>query len=143
MKPYKCECGENSPENFYPTFKGICKKCHAERVRNNRSANSEYYREYDRTRALQPKRVRARKTYSKTVAGREAHRRAHIAWIERNGLKRAAHILVGNAIRGGNLVKLPCEKCGSKKAQAHHDDYAKPLNVRWLCTKHHREVHRA
>jgi hypothetical protein len=31
--------------------------------------------------------------------------------------------------------------CGEPEAQAHHDDYAKPLDVRWLCNKHHREHH--
>jgi ribosomal protein S27AE len=34
-----------------------------------------------------------------------------------------------------------CSKCGAK-AQAHHDDYKKPLDVRWLCPKHHGEHHR-
>lgn len=26
-------------------------------------------------------------------------------------------------------------------SQAHHEDYARPLDVRWLCFKHHRETH--
>ena len=41
----------------------------------------------------------------------------------------------------GVLIKKPCEKCGDPKAQGHHDDYSKPLDVRWLCAFHHREHH--
>ena len=39
------------------------------------------------------------------------------------------------------LEKKPCEKCGEIKAEAHHEDYDKPLDVVWLCHKHHREIH--
>jgi len=42
----------------------------------------------------------------------------------------------------GVLVPEPCEVCGAEKVDAHHDDYAKPLEVRWLCRTHHGEVHR-
>lgn len=55
--------------------------------------------------------------------------------------KRAAHHAVSNAVRDGRLIKQPCEKCGNPKAQAHHDDYSKPLDVRWLCIPHHNEHH--
>ena len=41
------------------------------------------------------------------------------------------------AIQLGVLVRQPCEVCGSEKVQAHHTDYAKPLEVRWLCKAHH------
>jgi hypothetical protein len=51
-----------------------------------------------------------------------------------------AHQIVGLAIRSGVLVVKPCEDCG-KDAQAHHDDYSKPLDVRWLCVKHHSAWH--
>ncbi len=44
-------------------------------------------------------------------------------------------------IRSGKIIRLPCERCGAK-AHAHHDDYSKPLDVRWLCVKHHLEYHR-
>lgn len=46
------------------------------------------------------------------------------------------------AIKVGKLVRLPCEKCGSPKSEAHHEDYSKPLVVKWLCRRHHGEVHR-
>lgn len=61
-------------------------------------------------------------------------------WPLRNPGKKAAHTKVSNAIRDGRLFRLPCEKCGDA-AQAHHDDYSKPLAVRWLCVKHHNEHH--
>jgi hypothetical protein len=49
---------------------------------------------------------------------------------------------VAKALRKGLLVKQPCEVCGNTRSQAHHDDYRKPLNVRWLCSAHHGELHR-
>jgi hypothetical protein len=48
---------------------------------------------------------------------------------------------VGRALKAGRLVKQACEVCGARKVQAHHDDYSKPLDVRWLCLKHHSEHH--
>jgi len=38
------------------------------------------------------------------------------------------------------LSKKPCEVCGKLEVEAHHDDYKKPYNVRWLCKHHHEEV---
>jgi ribosomal protein S27AE len=48
---------------------------------------------------------------------------------------------VAYAIKIESLKKEPCEVCGCEKVHAHHDDYDKPLNVRWLCTIHHNEWH--
>lgn len=46
------------------------------------------------------------------------------------------------ALITGRLVMEPCETCGStRNVDAHHDDYSKPLNVRWLCRRHHKELH--
>ena len=45
------------------------------------------------------------------------------------------------AIRVGRLIKEGCEICGDNKSQAHHKDYRKPLDVMWLCRKHHLEQH--
>lgn len=46
------------------------------------------------------------------------------------------------AVRVGKLTRLPCEKCGASKSEAHHEDYSKPLDVKWLCRKCHGFEHR-
>lgn len=40
-----------------------------------------------------------------------------------------------------NLEKMPCEKCGAFPAEAHHEDYSRPLDVTWLCKSHHSRRH--
>jgi ribosomal protein S27AE len=60
---------------------------------------------------------------------------------ERNPEKDKARSKVHKAIRTGKLVRSACEGCGEKKVQAHHEDYSKPLEVRWLCIACHRKEH--
>lgn len=48
-----------------------------------------------------------------------------------------ARQIVADAIRSGRLVKENCIFCGSDQVQAHHDDYSKPLDVKWMCRPHH------
>lgn len=45
-------------------------------------------------------------------------------------------------IKRGLLIKYPCEICGKKEVEAHHEDYNKPYEVRWLCREHHRDLHK-
>ena len=49
--------------------------------------------------------------------------------------------LVGRAVRAKKLTRKPCVVCGSDKAQGHHEDYDKPLEVEWLCIRHHHDRH--
>lgn len=48
---------------------------------------------------------------------------------------------VNKAIKSGKLIPQPCEVCNKQSADAHHDDYSKPLSVRWLCRYHHKKWH--
>lgn len=59
-----------------------------------------------------------------------------------NRPKTAAHWKIKNEIRTGRMQRQGCEICNAPNAHAHHDDHGKPLEVRWLCAKHHgaREV---
>jgi hypothetical protein len=52
-----------------------------------------------------------------------------------------ARDLTKHAHKIGALVRKPCEICGEPKSEAHHDDYTKPLAVRYLCRLHHAQCH--
>ena len=56
-----------------------------------------------------------------------------------------AHKLVYAAVRAGRIPRPDrCEGCGlQKRLHGHHEDYAKPLAVRWLCGSCHRLAHNA
>lgn len=56
--------------------------------------------------------------------------------------RREASNAVSAAIRAGIIKRTPCQECGRKTVEAHHDDYREPLQVRFLCRKHHRAWHR-
>lgn len=45
------------------------------------------------------------------------------------------------AVKKGLIQKRPCEVCGSPDSDAHHEDYRRPLEVRWLCRLHHMHEH--
>jgi hypothetical protein len=63
-------------------------------------------------------------------------------WHRIDPEKRRARRAVTRAVVMGRLVRGPCERCGTEdNVEAHHDDYSKPLDVRWLCKEHHLEIH--
>jgi len=100
-----------------------CKTCNKKDVSMHRIDNIEKIRRYDRERGN-----RQSSEYLK-------------CWREKYPAKYKAHCMVNNQKRAGNLFEIPCEICGSEKVVAHHDDYSKPLNVRWLCQAHHKQWH--
>lgn len=119
-----------------------CKRCTRKDVSANRAAKVEYYRNFDRKRGNAPHRVAARRAYADSERGRTVRATVSARWIDRNPIKRSAHIAVQSAKRSGALVSRPCRDCGIPDAQAHHSDYTKPLDVVWLCPTHHAAEHR-
>lgn len=63
-------------------------------------------------------------------------------WLVVNREKKRAHRTVKKAVDAGRLTRKPCLVCGNPKAEAHHKDYSKRLDVVWLCRDHHAKVHR-
>lgn len=56
--------------------------------------------------------------------------------------KHQARWALNKAVKSGVVIRGTCEVCGDNKVDAHHDDYTKPLSVRWMCRKHHAEHHK-
>lgn len=153
------KCGLTKPvSDFYPHQCYECKECSKKRIRENRAAKIEYYQAFDKSRANLPHRVEARKSYAETESGKEARNRANKAWQQRNPQlinaktreyrknnreKYKAHNAVSVAIIQGILIQKPCESCGASPVHAHHDDYSRPLDVRWLCPPCHAAHHKA
>jgi hypothetical protein len=55
--------------------------------------------------------------------------------------KKQARSQVAIGIANGTITRQPCEVCGDERGEAHHDDYDQPLAIRWLCHRHHMELH--
>lgn len=66
-------------------------------------------------------------------------------WDNSHPKERWAHQALRSAIRKGLIQRGPCEVCGTtENVDGHHDDYDRPMAVRWLCRRHPRlPVHRA
>ena len=139
----KCKvCGVTDASLFYKSNVSYCKPHWKERVKSNRAANSDHYKEHDRKRANLPHRVLARDEYQKTDAFAVSHLKANTRYRELHPDRTTARYATNNAIRDGRLAKMPCFMCGCEQVEAHHADYSAPLDVVWLCVTHHKEVHK-
>ena len=127
---FKCEIEKPLDEYYRHSAMGDghlnkCKQCAKADVAKHREKNIDRIREYDRNRGSRL-----------TGEYRKAYR-------ERFPVKTKAMAMVNNALRYGEIEKADaCEDCGSTFAiHGHHDDYAKPLEVRWLCAACHHQWH--
>jgi hypothetical protein len=102
-----------------------CKECTKKDSIDRRWRDIDKAREYDRSRG------------NRQSPGYLKEYRA------KNPDKYKAHNAVSNGIRDGKLKKGKCSVCGTdKRVHAHHHDYRKPLDVVWLCSQHHSQLHR-
>jgi hypothetical protein len=130
---FKCGC-EKPLEGFYKhammadKHLNKCKECTKKDVAQHRLEHIAEIRAYDRRRAALPHRAEGRKQRAKEYPKRFPKRKA-------------ATSTLSNAVRDGKVKKQPCWVCGEQKAEAHHPDYDRPLDVVWLCVPHHRQAH--
>lgn len=110
-------------QEYYQRNKDSIKEQAREYRKKNKEKYSAYHKEYQQRPEERAKRVERQRLYRKKFK-----------------IKFQARRKVGTALRNGTLVKKPCDVCGAEKVEAHHADYTKPLEVRWLCPQHHREV---
>lgn len=131
------KCRKTKPvESFYPHKQmkdgrlNKCKNCTKKDVRRRYydPESRERIREYERRRFKSPERKAKILEYQRA-------RRTKFPGKER------ARARVRQAIKRGDLIRMPCEICGAARTEAHHTDYRKPLEVRWLCFVHHRKEH--
>lgn len=135
MKTCKRCLAELPISDFYKHFRmsdgylSFCKSCVKARVSDHRKRNIDRIRQYDVDR------------FRNDPARRQKHAEHGETYRHKHPHKRRAHNQVAYAVRTGKLTKLPCEMCGNPKSEAHHDDYSKPLDVRWLCRLCHTVIH--
>lgn len=133
---FKCNVEKPLTEFYtHPKMKdgylGKCKECNKKDATEHRWKNVEKIREYDNSRSGLPHRKKLREEYGKQFKTLFP-------------LRYKAHNLLSNAVRGSRVIKpILCETCRKEKPlEGHHDDYNKPLDVRWLCKSCHRCLHR-
>ena len=133
-------CGEAKPlTDYYQDSSRVsgygcyCKKCHNSNMDQWRDRNSET----DKAN---------KKRYATSSRGREVNRRAVQAHKLRFPQKNRARHLLQQAVESGKISKPDlCSKCGDapelRDLHGHHEDYAKPIEVVWLCRQCHNKLH--
>lgn len=123
-RPPTCECGD-------------CERCKRNRYERERwnALSAERKRQVLDARRSTPEKVEHLREVDR-------ERNAQRGKKNRERLKENARNQVYYAVGRSQLTRLPCEVCGNTRSQAHHEDYTMPLDVRWLCQKHHAEHHR-
>ena len=114
----------------------LCPSCRVVRDKEyERTRHREYAQSHKEERRAIEKRRRGKR--KRDVAWWRAYRA-----LPENVYKNKARNAVYHAVAKGRLSRGPCEVCGATKGvHGHHDDYSKPLDVRWLCHTHHVELH--
>lgn len=159
MTTNKCiKCEEvKDYEEFYKDkraplgISSTCKLCHKTRMSilylKNKSHKIAYQQQYykdnqEHCLARQKEYALEHKENIKAYQASTRGKAVHAAYRKRNAKKVSAKEKLHYHVRTGKIQCQPCEMCGCTNVHGHHDDYDKPLDVRWLCPTHHKEWHR-
>ena len=119
----------------------VCRKCEIEKTIDNfyfcKHKHYSWHTAYCKDCYRKRNTTKERKEYNNRWKTENGYGKTGLPRIKRNAKQR-----VLMAIKRGDLVRGLCEACETDKdIHGHHDNYNKPLEVRWLCGKHHRELH--
>jgi hypothetical protein len=110
---------------------GKCKACRLLECKEYRHKNIDRVREHDRERK----------------AGRVGGYEETKLWRKRHPEKLRAQKIASRAVRDGLLtIETTCQGDGCDfegDLHKHHDDYSKPLDVKWLCPSCHHSLCRS
>lgn len=122
---------------------GICKNCGKEKDSSEFYKRKCYKSEKRKDMSICKKCTDERKKiYDRDPINKEKARIRASEHKKRNPQKHKARNAVYQALKKGKIKRMPCVICGSQEnVQAHHYNYNKPLNITWLCIKHHRYIH--
>ncbi len=137
--------GENWPPSAKQKCDYICSSCATARKRYQNSLNEEKTRtdareRMRRWRERNPDKVvqNARVHYQKYKEKCKEYSRNY---NKLNKLIIVAHTIAARALKKNQLIQQPCIVCGNPQTEMHHPDYAFPLHIMWLCSKHHKRIH--
>lgn len=124
------------------------------------ACTNESSKRYSSTEHGRAKRRLGNRRHRDSVHGRRKHRQRNAEHYRQHRRERIDHILAVRkanpekykarrraymALNKGLIVKPnACPVCGfnDRRLEMHHDDYLKPLEIRWLCSRCHGLEHR-
>lgn len=134
-------CNEKRKKLYQKNREKVLEKCKERYWKNHteirRRANEQNRCPERRAKANERGKLWAKNNRERHIELSKQHRKKHPE-------KYAARTQIFWAVKLGFMKQSEtCEECKKMiKTQAHHDDYQKPLEVRWLCRQCHADWHR-
>ena len=159
MEMRKCKkCGKVLPITEFYKHGGVpatqCKECAREYSKRYAEEHAEHYKKYRKRYYAEHREEDMARSKAWTEANRDKHnaycKKCYIEHTEdrleylrkyraENPEKYHATSRINHLVEKGKLTKpMACEVCGKVgRVEAHHADYSKPLDVKWVCKKCH------
>jgi hypothetical protein len=143
------KCNASLPQSLIDIYEHVCNRCRyaalPEPIKAKKRAQAKEWRAQNLERAKEavsrwgknnPDKVRE---YSRRKKRKRSRKINNTPEQWKKVLCRAR---TKYAVKSGKLKKSLCEGCGSRKVEAHHEDYDRPYMIRWLCPSCHKDVHK-
>lgn len=137
---------EKSIDSFYKMKRGdlkagftmcsYCKECWGERYSHWGDKNKMSFKQLDKHRKTD-------KEYQRIKRAENPERKSeeNEVYNRENPNRIKANSILNVAIKKGEIKRSLCRDCDRTDTHGHHEDYSKPLEVKWLCPVHHKKLH--